>query len=172
MLGLKRNPNYYRKGEPCLAGFQARTIKSGSVRILSLKKGDLDVINTFPESQFPQLKSEKTITVQEGKSSTLTLLPMNTKIPALKDKRVRQAIQYAVNGQQLIDNVYRGAGVMIESIFPSWFITRDQVRHTGSTIAVLPGLNNGIIIIYKIGSSTTTNPDLGGKKGISFKYIL
>jgi ABC-type transport system substrate-binding protein len=120
MIGLKRNPNYYRKGEPCLDGFEARTIKSGSVRILSLKKGDLDVINTFPESQFPQLKSEKTITVQEGKSSTLTLLPMNTKIPALADKRVRQAIQYAVNGQQLIDNVYRGAGVMIESIFPSW----------------------------------------------------
>jgi len=120
MLGLKRNPNYYRKGEPCLDGFEARTIKSGSVRILSLKKGDLDVINTFPESQFPQLKSEKNVTVQEGKSSTLTVLPMNTKHPALKDKRVRQAIQYAVNGQQLIDNVYRGAGVMIESIFPSW----------------------------------------------------
>ena len=125
MLGLKRNPNYYRKGEPCLAGFQARTIKSGSVRILSLKKGDLDVINTFPESQFPQLAKEKTITVQEGKSSTLTLLPMNTKIPALADKRVRQAIQYAVNGQQLIDNVYRGAGVMIESIF----LVRSYSRH-------------------------------------------
>lgn len=120
MIGLKRNPNYYRKGEPCLDGFEARTIKSGSVRILSLKKGDLDVINTFPESQFPQLKSENAVIVEEGKSSTLTLLPLNTKIPALADKRVRQAIQYAVNGQQLIDNVYRGAGVMIESIFPSW----------------------------------------------------
>ena len=119
-LNLSRNPNYYRQGEPCLDGFQARTIKSGSVRILSLKKGDLDVINTFPESQFPQLEAEDTVIVEEGKASTLTLLPMNTRHPALKDKRVRQAIQYAVNGQELIDNVYRGAGVMIESVFPPW----------------------------------------------------
>ncbi|MBF0277479.1 MAG: ABC transporter substrate-binding protein [SAR324 cluster bacterium] len=119
-IKLVRNPNYYRKGEPCLDGFQAQTIKSGKVRILSLKKGDLDVINTFPESQFPQLKGDNNIIVDEGKASTLTLLPMNTRHPALKDKRVRQAIQYAVNGKELIDNVYRGAGVEVESIFPPW----------------------------------------------------
>jgi ABC-type transport system substrate-binding protein len=118
MLGLKRNPNYYLKGEPCLDGFEARTIKSGSVRILALKKGELNVINTFPESQFPQLAGDKNIIVDEGKASTLTLLPVNTRHPILKDKRVRQAIQYAVNGQELIDNVYSKAGVMIESIFP------------------------------------------------------
>jgi len=119
-IKLVRNPNYYRKGEPCLDGFHAQTIKSGKVRILSLKKGDLDVINTFPESQFPQLKGDGKIIVEEGKASTLTLLPMNTRHPALKDKRVRQAIQYAVNGKVLIDNVYRGAGVEVESIFPPW----------------------------------------------------
>lgn len=120
MLGLKRNPNYYRTGEPCLDGFEARTIKSGSVRILSLKKGELSVINTFPESQFAQLGEDKNIIVEEGKASTLTLLPVNTRHPLLKDVRVRQAIQYAVNGQELIDNVYRKAGVMIEGIFPPW----------------------------------------------------
>ena len=120
MIRLVRNPNYYRKGEPCLDGFYAQTIKSGKVRILSLKKGDLDVINTFPESQFPQLRGDNNIIVEEGKASTLTLLPMNTRHPALKNKKVRQAIQYAVNGKVLIDNVYRGAGVEVESIFPPW----------------------------------------------------
>jgi ABC-type transport system substrate-binding protein len=119
-LTLVRNPNYYRKGEPCLDGYQARTIKSGSVRILSVKKGDLDVINTFPESQFPQFEGADNITIEEGKASTLTILPLNTKHPALADKRVRQAIQLAVNGKELIDNVYGGAGEEIESIFPPW----------------------------------------------------
>ena len=119
MLSLVRNPNYYREGEPCLDGYQARTIKSGSVRILSVKKGDLDIINTFPESQFPQFEGDNSVTIQEGEASTLTILPLNTRHPALADKRVRQAIQYAINGKELIDNVYGGAGAEIESIFPS-----------------------------------------------------
>jgi len=120
LLSLVRNPDYYREGEPCLDGYLARTIESGTVRILSLKKGDLDVINTFPESQFPQFEGADDITIQEGAASTLTLLPMNTRHPALADKRVRQAIQYAINGQEIIDNVYGGAGVEIDSIFPPW----------------------------------------------------
>ena len=120
LLSLKRNPNYYLAGQPCLEGYQARTIKSGSVRILSVKKGDLDVINTFPESQFPQFEGADNVTIEEGKASTLTLLPLNTKDPALSDKRVRQAIQLAVNGKTLIDSVYGGAGEEIESIFPPW----------------------------------------------------
>jgi ABC-type transport system substrate-binding protein len=119
-LDVVRNPNYYRTGEPCLDGIQVRTIKSGSVRILSLKKGDLDVINTFPESQFPQLKGVDDIIIGEGVATTFTVLPLNTRHPALADKRVRQAIQYAVDGKVLIDSVYGGEGAVVESIFPPW----------------------------------------------------
>lgn len=119
-LDVKRNPDYYRIGEPCLDGVQIRTIKSGSVRILSVKKGDLDVINTFPESQFPQFDGVDNVIIGEGIATTLTVLPLNTRNPALADKRVRQAIQHAVNGKVLIDNVYGGEGAEIESIFPPW----------------------------------------------------
>ena len=128
-LHLDRNPNYYRKGLPCLGGFKAKLISSGSVRILKLKKGELDTINTFPESQFPQFKGSNLI-LQEGKASTFTLIPMNTKNPVLKKKKIRQAIQYAINGKELIDNVYRGAGEEVDSIFPPWhpaFIKTDDL---------------------------------------------
>ncbi len=128
-LHLTRNPNYYRKGLPCLDGFRAKMIPSGSVRILKLKKGELDTINTFPESQFPQFKGSDLI-LQEGKASTFTLIPMNTKHPVLKKKKIRQAMQYAINGKELIDNVYRGAGEEVESIFPPWhpaFIKADDL---------------------------------------------
>ena len=128
-LHLDRNPNYYRKGLPCLGGFKAKLISSGSVRILKLKKGELDTINTFPESQFPQFKGSNLI-LQEGKASTFTLIPMNTKNPILKKKKIRQAIQYAINGKELIDNVYRGAGEEVDSIFPPWhpaFIKTDDL---------------------------------------------
>ena len=140
-LHLDRNPNYYRKGLPCLGGFKAKLISSGSVRILKLKKGELDTINTFPESQFPQFKGSNLI-LQEGKASTFTLIPMNTKNPVLKKKKIRQAIQYAINGKELIDNVYRGAGEEVESIFPPWhpaFIKAEDLSKIDKT---QPKLNN------------------------------
>lgn len=119
-LVLERNPDYYREGEPCLDGFNATHIDSASIRLLSLEKGDLHLIGTFPESQLQVVEDIANVTVQEGEASTFTLLPVNTRVEALRDRRVRQAIQYAIDGQELVDKVYRGRGVMIESIYPPW----------------------------------------------------
>ena len=119
-ITLVRNPDYYREGEPCVDAFHSTLLASASVRILSLKSGELDLINTFPESQFPQFEGADDIIIEEGVATTLTLLPLNTRHPALADKRVRNAIQFAVDGQAIIDNVYGGAGAQIESIFPPW----------------------------------------------------
>lgn len=119
-LTLVRNPDYYREGEPCVDRFEVSLVSSGSVRILSLKGGDLDLINTFPESQFPQFEGADDIIIDEGVATTFTLLPLNTRHRALADIRVRQAIQHAVDGKAIIDNVYGGAGAEVESIFPPW----------------------------------------------------
>lgn len=129
-ISLVRNPNYYQEGLPCLDAFTSSVVASGSVRILTFLKGDLDVINTFPESQFPQFEGRDDIIIDEGFATTMTVLPLNTRHPALADKRVRQAIQYAVNGKELIDSVYKGAGAEVESIFPPWhpaFVKADDL---------------------------------------------
>ena len=119
-IELKRNPSYYRAGEPYVDGVVGTYIASGSVRLLGLRRGDLTNCYTFPESQLPLLNGASNVVVREGEATTLTVLAANTKHPALRDKRVRQAIQMAVDGQQVIDQVYRGQGKMIDSIFPPW----------------------------------------------------
>lgn len=119
-IELKRNPNYYRQGEPYVDGVVGTFIASGSVRLLGLRRGDLTNCYTFPESQLPLLNGANNVVLHEGEASTLTVMAVNTKHPALRDKRVRQAIQHAVDGQQIIDQVYRGQGRLIDSIFPPW----------------------------------------------------
>lgn len=119
-ISLTRNPDYYQEGLPCVDGFRSDLIASGSVRILTFLKGDLDVINTFPESQFPQFEGHDDVIIDEGFATSMTVLPLNTRHPALADKRVRQAIQHAVSGKEIIESVYKGAGAEIESIFPPW----------------------------------------------------
>ena len=119
-LEVVRNPNYYRSGEPCVDGVHSITMSSGSVRLLSLRKGDLTNVFTFPESQLPLIQDAPGIVIEEGKASTLTVLVVNTSKGALKDKKVRQALQYAVDGQEVIDKVYRGRGEPITGMMPPW----------------------------------------------------
>jgi len=119
-LEVVRNPNYYRPNEPCVDGIHAIAIPSGSVRLLSLRRGELTNVFTFPESQLPLIENAKPIEVHEGEASTFTVLVVNTSLEKLRDKRVRRALQYAVDGQEIIDRVYRGRGAMVTSLFPPW----------------------------------------------------
>lgn len=119
-LEVVKNPNYFRPNEPCVDEIHSIFIASGSVRLLSLRRGELTNVFTFPESQLPLIESDPKVKIFEGDASTLTILVVNTKIEKLADKRVRQALQYAVDGQEIIDKVYRGRGAMVESLFPPW----------------------------------------------------
>ncbi|WP_323765845.1 ABC transporter substrate-binding protein [Marinovum sp.] len=147
-ITLVRNPDYYRSGEPCVDRYESSLLASASVRILSLKSGELDLINTFPESQFPQFEGVDDIIIEEGVATTLTLLPLNTRHPALADVRVRNAIQHAIDGKAIIDNVYGGAGAEIESIFPPWhkgFVQAENVS------AVRPDLEKARALLAEAG---------------------
>ncbi len=115
-----RNPHYYRQGEPCVDGVHAIAIPSGSVRLLSLRRGELTNVFTFPESQMPMIENAPNIVIHEGEASTLTVLVVNTSLDKFRDQKVRRALQYAVDGKEIIDKVYRGRGAMIRSLLPPW----------------------------------------------------
>ena len=119
-IELTRNPNYYRTGEPCVDGLQGAFYASGSLRLLALLKGDLTNVYTFPESDLKLLEGRPEAVVQEAEATTLTMMVVNTRNPALRDVRVRQAIQHGINGQEIIDKVYGGRGKLVESLFPPW----------------------------------------------------
>jgi ABC-type transport system substrate-binding protein len=120
VLVTVKNPDYYRTNEPCVDGVNQTAIHSGSVRLLGLRRGELTNVFTFPESQLPLIENDPNIKVFEGEASTLTVLTVNTSLDKLKDEKVRRALQYAVDGQEIIDKVYRGRGAMVTGLFPPW----------------------------------------------------
>lgn len=129
-LEVVRNDDYFMEGIPCLDGAISTHVTSGSVRSLAIQSDEMQVLNTFPEAQVPELVAHPDVTVEEGADSTLTTLMVNTTHPALSDKRVRQAIQYGIDGQQAVEVVYNGAGGMVTGVFPAWhpgYIAMDDV---------------------------------------------
>ena len=62
-LEAVRNPDYYRPNEPCVDEVHQTHIASGSVRLLSLRRGELTNVFTFPESQLPLNEKDPNVKV-------------------------------------------------------------------------------------------------------------
>jgi len=119
-MALVRNDNYFMPGMPCLDGVVSTHVESGSIRSLAIQSNEMQVLNTFPEAQVPELIAHPDVTVEEGVESTLTVLLVDLHNPVLADRRVRSAIQLGIDGQQAIEVVYGGEGGMVSGVFPSW----------------------------------------------------
>ena len=100
----------YWDGAPALDGVEVYPIPEPSTRANALIAGNVDLITKPPLEQLDAIKSNPNIKVTEYPTLAVLALVMNTREGPLADQRVRQAIHYAVNTQELIDTLLQGAG--------------------------------------------------------------
>jgi peptide/nickel transport system substrate-binding protein len=83
-------------------------VKEASSQLMLLEKGELDVAPGLPADTIMDLnKTPKPgIKIVTGQTQNILSLVMNTQKGPLKDKRVRQAIAYAIDYDGLIKNVW------------------------------------------------------------------
>nr|WP_231980769.1 ABC transporter substrate-binding protein [Tessaracoccus coleopterorum] len=91
----------------------------------SMLSGQLDIISnlTVPQS-LGQFSDTSKYTVHEGTTEGEVVLGFNHASEALKDLRVRRAINHAIDRQALMDSVWGGKGMLIGSMVPPtdpWF---------------------------------------------------
>jgi peptide/nickel transport system substrate-binding protein len=88
-----------------------------------LRKGSGDVaINSLTPDNVLTLSREPMLAVEHGAGTRLAYLGFNLRDPILKDRRVRQAIAYALDRQPMIDYLWRGQAQPARSLLPtqSW----------------------------------------------------
>jgi peptide/nickel transport system substrate-binding protein len=79
-------------------------------RIVALEKGEVDIITNVPPDRMKSIadgRGTRLVTVQ---ATRYVVLSMNTTQPPLSDKRVRQAMHYALDVPAIIKNLYAGMG--------------------------------------------------------------
>jgi peptide/nickel transport system substrate-binding protein len=81
-----------------------KPIPDDFARLSALQRGEVDVITNVPPDQ---MKIVKTLTVSSTRYAALT---MNTTQAPLSDKRVRQALHYALDMPSIVKNLYAGQG--------------------------------------------------------------
>lgn len=102
-----------------LAKVHLKTIRNPSTRMLAFEAGQVDVVTNFPENDLKRIASRKDIRMYHQPTNRLCFFFVRVADGPLADSRVRKAINYAINRQELIDTVLGGVGGQVgASVFP------------------------------------------------------
>ncbi|MCS7002023.1 MAG: ABC transporter substrate-binding protein, partial [Dehalococcoidia bacterium] len=106
---LEAMPNH--PARPTLTEISFRTVTEASARIAGLRSGEVDVIQQIPTDQAETLRSQgfHVVANDAGVANVLSFNMFATDSP-IADRRVRQAINYAIDRDTLAQTVYRGLG--------------------------------------------------------------
>jgi peptide/nickel transport system substrate-binding protein len=96
-------------GEPRVKQVVWKTITEGAARVTALRTGAVDMITPVSPQEVSQVQGAGAQAVQ-AKAQGLMTLVLNPSTPPLNDKRVRQALNYAVDKEQIIKVLLGGVG--------------------------------------------------------------
>lgn len=105
-LVLAANPDYVN-GPPRFETVTVKFIPDPSARILALQAGDVEYAAQVPVSEVATLQADENVNVQNGPAVNLSYLGVNFENPALQDPKVRQAIAYGIDIEQIRIAVYQ-----------------------------------------------------------------
>jgi peptide/nickel transport system substrate-binding protein len=138
-MRLVRNPNYWRQGEdgqplPYLDGITLQVIPEDATRILKIKAGELDGAEFVPYSRVSELQADPDLQMVLFPSTrvqyvTLNVRPqLNGQDNPLANEKVRQAMNYAVDKDAIIQVVTHGVGSPMTS-----YMSTATPLHVGDT---------------------------------------
>jgi peptide/nickel transport system substrate-binding protein len=108
---LARNDQYWG-GAPKIRQAIYVPIVEAQGRLVALKTGDIDLTMDVPPDSLDELRRDASLVVAESNSSAVWYVTLNTRHPILKDRRVRQALNHAVNKEAIIRDILRGTAIV------------------------------------------------------------
>ena len=106
---LERNPSYWRHAVK-IDRVVYRPIVEDQARLTELLTGSLDLIVGTPPDFVSHLESNPKITLLKQVGAHVWYLGINNQKKPFDDKRVRQALNYAVNKDAIVRDVLKGTG--------------------------------------------------------------
>lgn len=111
---LEANEKYWGKKPASIKNLIFKSIPETGSRMAALQTGEVDIATNVPPFMIPKLKKDPKIDVISGPSGRVIFVGFNLldaeKAGPLMNKKVRQAINYAVDKKSLIKHVLMGSG--------------------------------------------------------------
>jgi peptide/nickel transport system substrate-binding protein len=132
-VSYDRNPSYWQKGKPYLDEINYRIITDEQARIAALRAGAIDGATVSVDSA-ASLRGQSNLLVLAGLTAAFRELQFTIKEGENKpwaDRRVRQAMNLAINRQEIISKVYNGLGQYsghVAAGYGPWVIPQKELK--------------------------------------------
>ena len=107
---LVKNENYWQSGLPYLDKVTFKVCADMDAGLTELSNGSIDIFPYLMKDRADQLDPAKFNVLSNG-SNMVQIFALNNSVAPLNDVRVRQAMSYAINRQDIISVTMDGAGV-------------------------------------------------------------
>jgi ABC-type transport system substrate-binding protein len=125
-LRFGRNPAYWG-GPPQADSLVVRIIPDQLVRAAEFESGRLDVVEV-PFGETARWRERHPAWLRQKPALRVTYIALNTRRGPLRDVRVRQAINHAVNVAQILSTVGGGRGIRARGAIPPTLAGGDTTR--------------------------------------------
>ncbi|MGF1761873.1 ABC transporter substrate-binding protein SapA [Aliivibrio kagoshimensis] len=129
LIRLKKHTAYW-KGEPKMDQVVFDISARGTGSLAKLLRDECDVMSSPAASQIPALTQAKHITLHVQTAMNISYIAVNHSNPSLADLRVRQAINFAIDRNNILHTVYYKTGVEAKTILPptSWAYSEESIQ--------------------------------------------
>lgn len=103
---LVRNDEYYG-GAPKVSRILFKNFGAADTQFIALQKGELDVWNV-PQDFYEQVQELANVNIHLVDRNYIRVFLLNYESPKLADKRVRQALAYAIDRPAICESLYSG----------------------------------------------------------------
>ncbi len=118
---LRRNGSYWA-GTPALETVVFRMMPEPSTRVAALLSGEVQIIQAVPPDLVDRIANVPGVAVHTAPGTRAYAIELNNASPPFDDVRVRQALNYAIDWDSILTNIYQGYAERLATAFlPSGF---------------------------------------------------
>lgn len=119
-VALQRNPDYW-DGASELAGVVFRPLTDVNARVTEMLSGGIDLMVEVPPDNVALFADSPDFQLYEQAGPHLWFLILNTREGPFQDRRVRQAVNYAIDKRALVEDVLQGTATIAAGPTPAAF---------------------------------------------------
>jgi peptide/nickel transport system substrate-binding protein len=122
---LEAHDGYWEEGLPKAARVNWNFYPEEDSRVLALQAGEIDVVNSVPEQQIPQLQESGEIIVEPIPGVVHDYIAFNCAEGPFSDVRMRKAVAHAIDKEIIVEGALWGYGQATNIPFPEtspWYV--------------------------------------------------
>jgi len=114
---LDANPDYW-KGKPKIDHLVFKEYPDAQAALLALKRGEVQIMGDVATPVIPAIRSDANLVLLTQPGLVVNGMAMSNDMPPFTDKRVRQALNYAVDKDAINKALYQGLATQLVSPLP------------------------------------------------------